>query len=210
MQRRSLAATSTAALTTLTAVAAMMLAVILVTPRPAWAHSTLRSSDPADGSTLSAPPTRISLVFGAAVWADYATVAVTRAGGGQIPADPPQVTDTTLSVAVRDVTPGDYHVAWRVVSADGHPINGEFSFAVAAPPATVATTAAPEPAVPPGGTTAPDTATTTPPRPTDPAPTPPATSEPAEGGGNGWIIGVIIAGLAVVGGTVLLIRRNRE
>ncbi|WP_018502903.1 copper resistance CopC family protein [Parafrankia discariae] len=208
MQRRSLAATSTAALTTLTAVVVMMLAVIFVTPRPAWAHSTLRGTDPADGSTLDAPPSRISLVFSEAVWADYATVAVTRDGGGQIPADPPQVTDTTLSVAVRDVTAGDYHVAWRVVSADGHPISGEFSFTVAAPPATVATTA---PAAPAGGTsTAPSTATTAAPRPTDPAPTPPATSEPAEGGGNGWVIGVVIAGLAVLGGTVLLIRRNRE
>ncbi|MCK9926798.1 copper resistance protein CopC [Frankia sp. Mgl5] len=210
MQRRSLAATSTAALTTLTAVAVMMLAVILVTPRPAWAHSTLRSTDPADGSTLEAPPTRISLVFSEAVWADYATVAVTRAGGGQIPADPPQVTDTTLSVAVRDVTAGDYHVTWRVVSTDGHPISGEFSFAVAAPPAAVATTATPEPVAPPGGATTPGTATTAAPRPTDPAPTPPATSEPAGDGGNGWVIGVVIAGLAVLGGTVLLIRRNRE
>jgi methionine-rich copper-binding protein CopC len=101
------------------------------------AHSALVSSVPADGATLSAAPTEIVLTFNENINASFTQVALTRA-------------DTTVALAPVAVKgpevraqisppspgPGAYRVAFRVVSADGHPISGETRFTVSGPAVT--------------------------------------------------------------------------
>ncbi|WP_018639968.1 copper resistance CopC family protein [Parafrankia elaeagni] len=197
----------------LTAVAALLLGfLVLVTPpRPAWAHSSVLRTEPGNGSTLATPPDRISLVFNEPVWTDYATVAVTGSDGRQVETGQPQVVETTLSVGLPDLATGGYHVTWRVVSADGHPISGEFSFTVAGgadSAATAAPAGQPTPAATATAVTAPSAGPAgaagsgSPSAPADPAP-------PKEGE-DWWIIGVLIAAVAALGGAVVLIRRKRE
>ncbi|MEX5632326.1 copper resistance CopC family protein [Parafrankia sp. FMc2] len=195
----------------LTAVAALLLGflVLVAPPRPAWAHSSVLRTEPGNGSTLATPPDQISLVFNEPVWTDYATVAVTSGDGRQVETGQPQVIETTLSVALPDLATGGYHVAWRVVSADGHPISGEFSFTVAGGTGSAATAA---PAGQP--TPAATAATATSAGPVGAAgpgsPSAPADPAPPKEGEDWWIIGVLVAAVAALGGAVVLIRRKRE
>ncbi|OAA24005.1 hypothetical protein UG55_103238 [Frankia sp. EI5c] len=185
-------------------------AAMLLTPSAASAHSGLLRTEPGDGTALTAPPDRISLVFNEPVWTDYATVAVTDSGGRQLTTGSPQVIETTLSVPLQGAETGEYHVTWRVVSADGHPITGQFSFTVAGSGAAAqqptAASSAAAPGSPAGQVASPEGGAGT------AAATTPPVFEPAppEEGENWWIIGVLVAALVALGGAVLLYRRRNR
>ncbi len=170
----------------------------------AAAHNPPPVPTPADGATVAAVPDEIVLTFTDVVLDVGAAVAVTSPDGAEL-ADGPPVVDG--AVVTQQLTPerpaGEYTVAWRVTSADGHPVDGTFAFtasdAVGVPspsPTATATTAAPTTAAPVAAPTpsAPGTET--------PAPTP--------GAGPGRTIALVvgIAGLLVF--IPLLVRRLRE
>ncbi|ONH56287.1 copper resistance protein CopC [Frankia sp. CcI49] len=214
MQRGSFAPASRPAPAALTALLLLVLAALLAAPRAAWAHSTVLRTEPGDGSTVNAPPDRISLVFNEPVWTDYATVVVTGSDGRTLQTGPPQVIETTLTVPLRGATPGGYHVTWRVVSADGHPITGEFSFTATAAgpaasttatatagPATSASASASAPASAPVSTSVAAGAAAT---------TPPAQPAPPKEGEDWWIIGLLIAALVALGGAYVVFRRRKR
>jgi copper transport protein len=116
--------------TTLLALAA---AATLALPAAAWAHAGLVRTVPSASRTVSAPPPRVVLSFTEPVEARFAIVSVTDAGGKQVAAGPPRSEPgaaQTLITPVRRVPEGWYLVFWRVISADGHPVRGAFTFAV--------------------------------------------------------------------------------
>jgi copper resistance protein C len=121
------------------------LAVLLASPvaSPAWAHTTLVSSTPADGAQVDIALTTIELVFSEPVDPRLVTVVVSSADGGEWQDGAPAVTEAVVTQAVRPLTGGGYSVAYRVVSADGHPVTGELKFAVAATPPTTVAAASP-------------------------------------------------------------------
>ena len=93
------------------------------------AHAGLISSNPEDGSTLSAPPTVIDLTFNEELLPDTVEIAVTTEAAGLIAG----VEFTTAGPSVQVTWPQDlpddtYQVAYRVVSNDGHPITGAITF----------------------------------------------------------------------------------
>ncbi len=93
------------------------------------AHAGLTSSNPEDGSTLSAPPTVIDLTFNEELLPDTVEIAVTTEAAGLIAG----VEFTTAGPSVQVTWPQDlpddtYQVAYRVVSNDGHPITGAITF----------------------------------------------------------------------------------
>jgi copper resistance protein C len=109
----------------------------------AGAHSELVSSSPAADSTSTSPET-VELTFGAGVEETMARIAVTSPSGERIDSGNPTHTttdDAMLSVAITPTESGTHTVDWRVVSEDGHPINGSFSFTAEVPATT--TTAGP-------------------------------------------------------------------
>ncbi|GAA3294798.1 copper resistance protein CopC [Dactylosporangium vinaceum] len=130
---------------TLRGLLAATVLVVLAPATPAWAHSKLLSSDPADGATVSTPLTAVSLTFNEGVQQQFSTVVVTGADGQSYVDGTPRVVDRTLSQAVRALPAGEVTVAWRTVSADGHPVEGRFAFTNATPGA-----ASPAPAAAPG------------------------------------------------------------
>lgn len=107
----------------------------LAVAQPASAHDRLLSSDPADGASVDEAPAQITLVFSADVLAAGAQVAVTTPDG-TVPADVTVDGDEAVAALPDDLPGGDWDVAWRVVSSDGHPIEGDLSFTVAAAPAS--------------------------------------------------------------------------
>ncbi|MFI6760066.1 copper resistance protein CopC [Micromonospora sp. NPDC050417] len=101
---------------------------------PAWAHSRLLGTDPADGATVTRQVAAVRLTFDELVRADLSTVVVEGADQRRYGDGPVRVVDHEMSQPVHPLRSGDYRVAWRAISADGHPVQGEFRFTVALPP----------------------------------------------------------------------------
>jgi copper transport protein len=84
--------------------------------------------------TVNTPPTRVALVYDEAVEPRFAIVSVTDAAGTQEAAGRPtrSAADADeLDVPLAPHLPeGWYLVFWRVISEDGHPVRGAFTFAV--------------------------------------------------------------------------------
>ncbi len=121
---------------------------------PSAKHATLVSSEPAANSRLATAPTQVRLVYSEPIEGKLAKVSIVPASGTPIvlraAGDPRDVHAVIAPVDV--LSAGTYKVEWRVVSADGHRVDGSFSFTVAdttavAPvaPVTPPQTAQPEP-----------------------------------------------------------------
>ena len=122
---------------------------------PSTKHATLVSSEPAADSHLASPPTRVRLVYSEPIEGKLAKVTIVPATAAPIVlragADPRDV--HAVIAPVDALGPGTYKVEWRVVSADGHPVDGTFSFtvgdtAVSAAPAPVTPSPSTQPASP--------------------------------------------------------------
>ena len=109
------------------------LLLTLVTAAPASAHNRLVGTDPADGGTLARTPSAVVLTFDEPAVGLGTQVAVTGPDGAAS-TGPAELVDATVRQPLVPGAPaGAYTVAWRVTSADGHPITGRFTFTAQAP-----------------------------------------------------------------------------
>src|SRR5947207_10900418 len=98
---------------------------------PAEAHAALLKTDPPAGSVLATPPRQIRLEFSEPVQLRFGGVRVFDRKLGRV--DRGEARLAAPAVVVVDVGPlarRPYIVAWRVISADTHPVRGTFSFSV--------------------------------------------------------------------------------
>lgn len=112
---------------------AAALAAALALPASAWAHAVLLRATPTPNRTASTPPRQVALTYSEAVEPRFAIVSVTDALGHQDTSAPPRRSPQnvdTLLVPLKRLGEGWYLVYWRVVSVDGHPVRGAFTFAV--------------------------------------------------------------------------------
>ncbi|MGK5519133.1 copper resistance CopC family protein, partial [Micromonospora sp. URMC 107] len=115
----------------LVAAALTTAALLLVPAAPAAAHNTLRAASPADGERLTTPPTRVTLEFAQRLDPAFTTIALTDADRRKVPTGAPTVDGTKGTVTVDETLgEGTYTVAYRIVSADGHPVQGSYRFTV--------------------------------------------------------------------------------
>jgi methionine-rich copper-binding protein CopC len=208
---KAVAKTSARRLTTVPiALAAALLTVFLIlsSPLPASAHDALTASSPAADSTVETLPAELTLTFSAKLIDGEGSteVVVTDAAGDSVTDGPATVNGAIVTQPlVSEADAGVYRVIWKVVSSDGHPTSGEFSFTVATgsdvAPVVEPTTSPTEEALP---TTAPPTAV---------APTPtetPDESEPAADTTGFWILGILGALILAAVVVVLLSRRGNR
>ncbi|MUL79497.1 hypothetical protein FZI94_26060 [Mycobacterium sp. CBMA226] len=102
-------------------------------PAPlAHAHAVLVSSDPVDGATLPAAPSRVTLTFDEPVRLIPGAVQVISNTGSRFDRDVRQRSGNTI--VELDLPPnlprGSYTATWRLMSADGHEVAGSVSFGV--------------------------------------------------------------------------------
>ena len=97
-----------------------------MTASPALAHAGLVSSDPVDGSVLTTAPVNVTLQFNEDLLEDTVSVAI-RDGDDQVVSTETAIADgpTVVVPWPTDLADGAYRLAYRVVSADGHPVTGE-------------------------------------------------------------------------------------
>lgn len=111
---------------------AVVAAVLLGLPQPAYAHARLTSTNPAEGAVLPTAPDRVVFTFDEAVRAVPGGVQIFDSQGELVAAG------STVDGAVLEVVPsarlgsGTTVIVWRVASADGHPISGALTFSVGA------------------------------------------------------------------------------
>ncbi len=106
-------------------------AFTLIAAAPAAAHTELLSSDPAEGATLTAPPTQVALTFGEDLLTAGDKLVAQDAQGTKVDLGPSQVDGAVLSAPwPATAAAGQYRVSYRAVAEDGHPLEGTISFTI--------------------------------------------------------------------------------
>ncbi|MFI9549265.1 copper resistance protein CopC [Streptomyces sp. NPDC052016] len=119
---------------------ALLVLLLFAGAGQASAHAALRGADPADGSVVKTAPRSITLTFTESVGLLDDSFRVFDPGNRRVETGRARHADGRPDTA-RVTLPGKlgtgtFTVAWRVVSADSHPIAGAFTFSVGAPSAT--------------------------------------------------------------------------
>lgn len=110
--------------------AAMVLSVAwLWWPSAAWAHATLISATPSDGASLASAPSVVELAFSDEMQPE-ADVIVTGPDGESVTDGAPEVDGGVVTQNLMPGGRGQYTIAYRATSRDGHPLTGQLSFAV--------------------------------------------------------------------------------
>ena len=115
------------------------LVMLIVSAAPALAHIDLVDSSPESGERLRSAPSVVVLIFNEPVAVEFAQANITVAGGREQPV-PAQVSGRTVRVGLDRVSSGtrsersaEWVLTYRVVSRDGHPVQGAVNFSVREP-----------------------------------------------------------------------------
>ncbi|WP_158609669.1 copper resistance CopC family protein [Cellulomonas triticagri] len=190
----------------------LALAGLLLSAGRADAHNALLGTDPADGSTVEAPPAAITLTFDQPAQALGTEVVVLGPDGATVSTGDAQLVDSTVVQALgTDLPAGAYSVQWRITSADGHPLSGELAFTATAGTAPAAPVEEPE------ATTAPEPDPEMTTQDVEPSPIT-ETVAPAEelaededaGIAAGTVAAIVVAVLAAAAVAVFVVRERRR
>ena len=96
-------------------------------------HNHLVKSSPADGEQLTVAPKEIRLWFNERPEIPFTSITLMQADSTKIATIKAVATADSMAAAVPLTTPlvpGQYLVAWRTASGDGHAIRGVFGFSI--------------------------------------------------------------------------------
>ena len=103
-------------------------------PSVALAHAHLVTQRPAADSVVTSETDRLTLIFSEGVERAFSGVIITGAGQKEISTGALIVSGehhTHVQVPLKaKLAPGQYQVAWRVVSVDGHKTQGQYHFSI--------------------------------------------------------------------------------
>lgn len=107
---------------------------LAATPDSVHAHIRLESASPGPGDSVIASPDRLRLRFSALIEASYTSLNLIAPNGQLVAIGTIEFTegsDREFTVLVPPLTmPGTYTVRWRTAGADGHVLNGSYTFAL--------------------------------------------------------------------------------
>ena len=107
---------------------ATLLSTVLAVP--AFAHAHLKTSDPAQGATVTAAPKQLALTFTEKLEPNFSGVAVTDAQGHDMEAGKPAISDVSMTVTLKPLSAGVYHVSWHAVALDTPRTEGTYDFTI--------------------------------------------------------------------------------
>jgi copper resistance protein C len=113
------------------AASAFFFAIIMLAPRPAFAHAVLVRSTPAANSNLGAGGLSVLLTFNSRVDPLRSSLSLLRPDGKVVqlsigPASSAEMLSAKANVTVK----GSYKLRWQALSSDGHITRGEIPFTV--------------------------------------------------------------------------------
>ncbi len=132
------------------ATALLFMGLTLSTAPGAAAHDQIIATSPTSGERLADAPESLVLTFSGSLMSLGTDVLVLDSQEKDWADGEPSLDGEVLTQRLKTAMPdGEYSVRWRVVSSDGHPINGAYTFLVGDSAATGAAGAAPS--TPPAG-----------------------------------------------------------
>jgi len=110
----------------------LVMLFLMLFPSGAFAHSSLERSTPGDQEVVTRSLTEIVLEFNSRI-EKISTITLLDGQGQEIPVQS-SVDGTTLTGTLQEPLPsGQYRVVYKIVAADGHRIEKEYSFSVDLP-----------------------------------------------------------------------------
>lgn len=176
------------------AVLALVTMGSVLTAAPALAHDVLVSSDPANGSTLTTAPEKVTFTFDQPVENFDPALKIFGPNGNDFTTGAPKVVGTTVSAPMAAGPAGAYRAAYRIVSADGHPVTGQITF-------TLADSAA-------GSATGQPTASGAAPSSQGATATQAATSTSSSGGIGAWLWVIVAVAVVIVAAAIVVAVRK--
>jgi copper transport protein len=111
----------------------VLLGALVLTSAPGLAHAVLEESQPSAGERIERAPAEVTLTFDEPVETALGSLRVLDASGTEHSIGPvthPSGNGASIAVRVGNMEAGRYVVAWQVVSADSHLVNGAYAFGV--------------------------------------------------------------------------------
>jgi copper transport protein len=115
------------------AVVAAAIGFVLLSAAPAFAHASFEGSSPAPGSQVPVSPKQVVLQWSEPVTVERGAINVYDAKAKKVDVGKygrQNGNASTVTVPLPKLPSGTYAVTWRVISADSHPVQGAFTFAV--------------------------------------------------------------------------------
>ena len=108
---------------------AALIASLSLSVGSAAAHSVALSSSPEDGAQSAEAPDRVTVTFNENLQEQFAALTVVGPDGNLWSKSDPIIDGATAAVELDGLGPvGEYTIAYRVTSADGHPVSGTRTF----------------------------------------------------------------------------------
>ena len=190
----------------------LMLALLLLLPGTALAHSKLESAIPDKESVVEISPESIQMTFNTKI-EKLSTFKLFNSSNEQVAVKDISVDGAVLSGAISDLLANDeYTVKWTIIGADGHAVDGQYAFEVKAPVTEQSTApeassqaeASPEPTAEPTITPSTEPAASA-----EPTTAPNDSTNKENSSSNSTIYIVIAAAVIVIGLIVLGTRRKK-
>ncbi|HET7615410.1 MAG TPA: copper resistance protein CopC, partial [Bacillales bacterium] len=111
----------------------LILSLCLGYPQSTSAHASLLKATPAAGSHLDNPPKQIKLTFNERIGTDLYVLKVYDDSGEKVTDRKAKLGQKHRKLALKlrtKLNDGIYTVSYKVISADGHPVNGSYTFSV--------------------------------------------------------------------------------
>lgn len=103
--------------------------LVLVLPFSAQAHTTLTASTPAEGEVVKEMLEEVQLTFGTTI--EQGSTMVLQGEDKTYEFEGLEVAGDMMSGTIaEELANGAYSVQWKIIGADGHPIEGEIPFAI--------------------------------------------------------------------------------
>ncbi len=106
--------------------AAGIFVLLLLGLHGASAHTTLKTSVPAEGAVLVQAPSQFELSFNGEV--RLVGVELVSGGGERLRLQPPRGAAAHFVLEVPQLTAGQHSLEWTALGADGHTMRGSISF----------------------------------------------------------------------------------
>jgi len=107
----------------------LALSLLLTGAPAAQGHAVLVKTEPVSRGLVQEPPAEVTLTFSERVNLKLGGVEVFAPSGARV-SRPAAVEESQLVSPIHAEKRGTYAVSWRVISADGHPVRGAFTFSV--------------------------------------------------------------------------------
>jgi len=112
----------------------LSLVCIFLFPSSIYAHAYLQQSTPSANETVLGSPSKITLQFNESIQPAFHSIQVTNSAGERVDLDDSHIADNqpkTLEGSVQANLPdGLYIIGWKIISGDGHPLEGNIPFQI--------------------------------------------------------------------------------